>query len=90
MPFQPQSSIDTAIWRFQTKNQQNQVTSEIYVNLGLVRYMKTTRVNAPVIGGQTNMVSIWYYGNVASQDPEVVLNGAAADAFLADLDTLFS
>jgi hypothetical protein len=88
--FQPESAVDTAFWRFQELDTQGRVTTEIYVNLGLVRYMKTLRVNAPVIGGQTNQVSIWYDLVFQDRDPDIVLTGPAATQFLADMDTVFT
>jgi hypothetical protein len=89
MPFQPDSSIDTALWRYQTTNSQGSVTSEIYVNLGYVKFMKTTRTPPPVVGGQVPTVAIWYYGNY-NVNPDITLEGPAAVAFLADMDTIFT
>jgi hypothetical protein len=90
MPFQPDSAIDTALWRWQFTNAQSQVISEVYINLGFIKFIKTTRTNPPVVGGQTPTVSIWYYGSATDKNPDVTLDGNAAIAFLADLDAIWA
>jgi hypothetical protein len=88
--FQPESSVDTALWRYQELDSLGRVINETYVNLGQVKYMKTVRVNAPVVGGQTNQVSLWFEAKTQDQNPDIVLTGPAATQFLADMDAVFT
>lgn len=88
--FQSESAVDTAFWRYQDLDSQGRVVSENYVNLGQVKYMQTVRVNAPIVGGQTDQVSIWYETKTKDTNPDQILSGAAATRFLADMDSVFT
>jgi hypothetical protein len=84
MPFQKDSSIDTALWRYQTLLN-SVVTVEQYVNLGQVKYMKINRI------GPNAHVWIWYDLNKSKdKEPDVVLEGDAAVQFYTDMDTVFA
>jgi hypothetical protein len=87
--FQPDSSIDSGFWRWQYTNTSGQITNETYLNMTLVKYMKTSRVYSPVTGGQTDIVSLWF--NVLTQDrnPDLVLDNGPSAALLALLDGIW-
>lgn len=90
MSFQPESAVDTAFWRYQETNAQNQVTNELYINLGLIRYIKTRRVYPPAPGGQTSQVAFWFFPKDKNEDPDITIDGAQATQFLSDMDDVFA
>lgn len=88
--FQPESAIDAGFWRWQYTNASGQITNETYLNMALVKYMKTTRVYSPTTGGQTDTVSVWF--NVLDQDrnPDLVLDDGPSAALLALFDNIWT
>jgi len=85
--FQPDASIFTALWRHQKLNVQNQVTNEVYVNFGLVKWFKTNRAPA---GAVTNRIAFWYNPKEQNDDPDLTVSGLAATSLLADLDAIWA
>jgi len=88
--FQPDASVFTAFWRYQLVNSQSQVTTEQYVNFGLVKWFKTTRAASPQVGGAIDQVFFWYNPKEQNEDPDLVLKGPAATQMLADLDNIWN
>lgn len=88
--FQPNSSIDAAFWRFQYTNPQGAIVSEIYLNFGVSRWLKTVRAPVPPLGARSDQVSLWFNNRDQDFNPDLVLDGPAAAKLLADLDALWA
>ncbi len=88
--FQPDSAIDAAFWRWQYTNAAGTVVNETYLNFGLVKWATTRRVVPPVVGGQSDLVSLWFNNKDQDLNPDLVLDGAVAMKLLSDLDAVWT
>ncbi len=88
--FQPESAIDTAFWRYQYTNAQNQTTSEVYLNFGAVKWLKSIRVATPPPGGRTDVVSLWFGNKDQDRNPDLVLDDGPSAKLLLDFDAIWA
>jgi len=86
--FQPESAIDTAMWRYQYLNSNNVVSNEIYLCMGAIKWMKTLR--SPLAGGRTATVSLWFNNKDQDFNPDLVLDDGPSAKLLSDLDAIWA
>jgi hypothetical protein len=86
MPFQPAASVNTAFWRHQVLDSTNVVIQDEILNLASVKKMKIIR-NAQT--SSQNYVWLWFDTSRLDKDPDLILKGSDAIAFIADIDAIF-